>query len=312
MKSRSLLLFILFSMLSAACSRKVLIRLERRPQKEEFSFDVSCSSKDCPSFVGGMFRKLNSGQSFCSVSLISPSQILTNAHCIPEDIAKAGSDCEGRIRVAFPKTKDHPSESFHCKRILSVASDYNKNEPDSPDWAVLELDGVSSRKPVAFRRDEIEPHEPVTMYKVDFDSVGRSAIRGRIIKTDCLANSSHLLTDDFIGPISALFSVGNCDPFLKVGNSGSAVLDRKEDLLEFFLLFGLFLHPHPPTRKVDTVAEPMEPVFLWMDIVLPRSVNLMETGTNFWLSGTPNGIVNNCTLIQMRWLRECMRKISGK
>ena len=243
MKSRSLLLFILFSMLFVACDQKNQQNdtiSQRKLQKKKFSFD-SCYYKNCPSFVGGLLYESGSSLKGCSASLIGPSQVLTNAHCIPEDIAEAGSDCDGRVRVVFPKTKDHPSESFHCERILSIASDYNKNEPDSPDWAVLELDGVSSRKPVAFRRDGIEPKEPVTIYKVDFNT-DKSMMRGRIVKTNCLANSGHLLSTNFIGPISALFNVNNCNPALEQGNSGSAVLDRQGRLVGLFS----FIHYFPP------------------------------------------------------------------
>ena len=244
MKSRSLLLLILFSMLFVACSRQVRIRLQRKPQEKKFLFE-SCYSEDCPSFVGAMVRELDSSLSFCSVSLISSSRILTNFHCLPKDIAKAGSDCGGRIRFVFPETKDHSDANFRCKRVLSVASNHN-NEPSSPDWAILELDGVSSRKPVTFRRDAIKPHESVTMYKVDFDT-GKSVIRGRIVRTDCLANSSHLLTTDFIGSISALFNVGNCHPFLEEGNSGTAVLDHKREFVG--LLSFIQNHPSSSMRK---------------------------------------------------------------
>ena len=159
------------------------------------------------------------------------------------DIAKAGSDCGDRIRVAFPKTKDHPSESFHCKRILSIG-DYDRNDKgmiEPGDWAVFELDGSTSRKPVAFRRGGIDLMEPVNIYKMNPLNAdhNKGNINVEIVRTDCLANSyNYSLPPFFIGPISALFNLDNCYPVLGRGNSGSAVLDlqgRLVGLLSFVI-----------------------------------------------------------------------------
>ena len=270
---QSFLLFILFSVLFVAhkeqnqqiAPKKEAVqtkenknldqKIDTREQLEEnrnldwwsvWKLSISCSSEDCPSFVGGLFikkdEKSDARPGLCSTSLISPSRVLTNAHCIPVDIAKAGSDCEGRIRMVFPKTKDHPSESFHCKRILSIADyDHNHNNKNfaqlQPDWAVLELDGISSRKPVIFRRDGIDFMEPVTIYKVnpyrnDYDPNNKSSRYGQIVRTDCLANAyDNPLRSYFIGPVSALFNVNHCNRSVKTGNSGSAVLDRQGKLI---------------------------------------------------------------------------------
>ena len=211
-----------------------------------WKLSITCSSEDCPSFVGGLFikkdKKSEARPGLCSTSLISPSRVLTNAHCIPVDIAKAGSDCEGRIRMVFPKTKDHPGESFHCKRVLSIADfKHNHNNKNfaqlQPDWAVLELDRVSSRKPVVFRRDAIKPNEPVTIYGVNplyrngYDP-NKASRYGQIVRTDCLANAyNDPLRSYFIGPISALFNFNHCNRAIKVGNSGSSVLDHHGELV---------------------------------------------------------------------------------
>ena len=268
MKFRSFLLFILFSMLFVGCeqqNQQTDIRLQKivnllselgisfhqESQKRHLSgkivnsflkSDINCPSEDCPPFVGGLFMKKDEKPDalpeFCSATLIGSSRVLTNAHCIPGDIAKAGSDCGGRVRVVFPQTKDHTRESFHCKRILGVASDFDPNQSGSPDWAVLELNGVSPRKPVVFRRDGIAPKEPVTIYKVDFDS-DESMVRGQVVRANCLANN-HLESHSFIGPISALFGVSNCNPSLKEGNSGSILLDHKRRLVGLLSFVDLF------------------------------------------------------------------------
>ena len=53
----------------------------------------------------------------CSGTLYNNKYIITNSHCIPKEIAKAGADCSDQLKVLFPTTKYYNSESAKCKNI---------------------------------------------------------------------------------------------------------------------------------------------------------------------------------------------------
>ena len=132
---------------------------------------IVCPKGDCPSFVGGLYN-ISPGKMSgyrvggCSTSLIAPDQVLTNAHCIPEDIAQIGNDCGNRIRIVFPKTSQHPLETLNCLKILNKSPLSEKAE--SPDWAILKLDRASKRTPLILNHNGIQSMEPVTLHKINF------------------------------------------------------------------------------------------------------------------------------------------------
>ena len=198
---------------------------------------ISCPTGDCPSFVGGLYslsHDKSKGYTIgaCSLSLIVSDRVLTNAHCIPENISRVGESCLGSIRIVFPKTDKEPLETFGCEKILNKAS-VLKN-PDNPDWVILKLDKPSVREPVTFDFGGIGYMEPVTLYKVDFDIETFSSSRGTIVRTSCLANTNNMLSTEFLGPVSPLFNVSDCDKKLVIGNSGSAVLNKDGNFIGLF------------------------------------------------------------------------------
>ena len=217
---------------------------------------VSCPTGDCPSFVGGLYSLSHNSESErydlsgCAVSLIGPDRILTNSHCIPEDISQMGGSCRDSIRIVFPKTKEHPLETFNCLEILNKSSVEKK--PNHPDWAVLKLDKASARKPVDLNLNGIERMESVTLYKIDFHDFSPSG--GTVVKTNCLANTDNVLAVDFLGPVGPLFNISDCDKKLIIGNSGSAILDKEGKLIGLFSFISSEPNNHPSYLNGENIT----------------------------------------------------------
>ncbi len=209
---------------------------EFRARQMYLQAGISCPTGECPSFMGGLYNISYNGESRkydlsgCSVSLIGSDRVLTNSHCIPEDISRVGESCQDSIRIVFPKTNKNPLETFNCLKILNKSS--VEESPRHPDWAILKLDKPSVRKPVDFNLNGIQRMEPVTLYKINFDDFSPSG--GTVVKTDCLANTNNVLAIDFLGPVSPLFGISDCDKELMIGNSGSAVLNKEGKFIGLF------------------------------------------------------------------------------
>src|SRR5687767_7543906 len=86
---------------------------------------VSCED-GCPQYVGGLVTYTEGRNSYivsvCSLTLIDDNLILTNRHCLPDDLQYKGASCAGRIRVKLPATNGFRSEDFECNRVEAQAS----------------------------------------------------------------------------------------------------------------------------------------------------------------------------------------------
>ena len=198
---------------------------------------VTCPTGDCPSFVGGLyimsFDKLKGYKvGGCSASLIGSDQVLSNAHCIPENISRVGGSCQGHIRIVFPKTDEYPPEVFGCQKILNAS--LMPKKPGNPDWVILKLDKPSVRKLMAFDLNGIQSMEPVTLYKINFNMNNLSPSRGTVVRANCFANTNHILSTHFLGPVSPFFDISDCNQRLIPGNSGSAVLNKEGKFIGIF------------------------------------------------------------------------------
>ncbi len=261
MKPHWLFIFSLFPLIFAGCTKshngKLQFDDELHARRIFSQSVVDCPTGDCPGFVGGLYNiSLNKTTkqydvSACSASLIGPDQILTNAHCVPEDISRIGDLCQGHIRVVFPKTDTHPLETFACQKILNISP--VPENPENPDWVILKLDRVSVREPLAFDHSGIQTMEPVTLYKINFKFNDLSPARGTVIKTHCLINTHHAQATHFIGSVSALFNISDCTEKLIVGNSGSAVINKEGKLIGLFSFIAPLLTnlPHHFNQERD-------------------------------------------------------------
>lgn len=198
---------------------------------------VRCEGGSCPESVAALyvmhsFRKSGEGALFykiglCSATLIGPSQILTNRHCL-EGIINEGDICHDgvvQMQVKFPALKSLPFETAKCRRVLKMSSKYNRSLV--PDWAVIELERPIQRKqavlaPVTSELDIPMSSPKVQMYPVYFDQSYRP-ILGVIKSVDCRMNFNHNLNIFSYAGDGPLFNVSECSSHIQKGNSGSGL-----------------------------------------------------------------------------------------
>ncbi len=216
------------------------------PQSNSFAFDQSqitisafenggilCPENNCPSHTVGVYLisqdQFNLG--VCSGTLIDSHRILTNAHCIPVDLHKKGSSCQGRLNFYFPKTLNYREEKRGCHQIEFISEKTSSTTSKHPDWAIVSLEKPIERQPVALNFEGIEENSLLTSYKINYELSPDLKLLGTIKKTTCRANSNHLFSQNYLGPQSALFNVSDCSHELTAGHSGSSYLNENQEMI---------------------------------------------------------------------------------
>lgn len=199
---------------------------------------IQCGDGECPESSVGVFTlhidSFSSKLGHCSGTLIAPDKVLTNEHCLPEDISQVGASCVGQIRLAFAATSGHSKESVGCERVEQVPVVPEKKDTLRPDWAILKLERPVSRRfrPLS-QEGGIQAEQPVKLFKINFDLTSIDPM-GYVQETSCLANTHHYFSREHIGPLSAVFNISHCDKKLISGNSGSGVVNQQGDLIGVF------------------------------------------------------------------------------
>ena len=123
---------------------------EEQAQNFFNSSTIECESGDCPQAIGGLYTYAGQDESYsvgsCSLTLISSNTVITNRHCLPEDIEKAGSSCFNRIRIILPQAEGFPTETYECDKVVAASLHYPQTA--APDWSVLKFKGQTKRKPI--------------------------------------------------------------------------------------------------------------------------------------------------------------------
>lgn len=221
-----------------------LILLNNAKNKSERTYDdrttaekafsqstVECNESDCPPYAGGLYTISETRYSVgaCSMTLIGPDRVLTNSHCIPDDISYKGAGCRGRILVNFPKTDSYDAERIDCHSIENLVIDGPRVE--EPDWAIIKLMNSSTRPSAQMNLRGIPDHSDLTLYKIDFDLYADTPSVGYVTKTGCKGNTNLMSSGDSAGPVSALVSLSHCDVKMISGNSGSGYFNSQSQLV---------------------------------------------------------------------------------
>ncbi|MBC7714717.1 MAG: trypsin-like serine protease [Rhizobacter sp.] len=183
----------------------------------------------CPGFAAkitfwGASSKNNYYLAVCSGSLYQNKYIITNSHCIPKEISRAGASCSDQLKVLFPTTKYYESESAKCKSIVQVYSP-DKNQPD---LAVIELDRVVNRDSVEIAKDGYIENSNVTAYTMNPDQHDNTL--GVIVKKNCvLSTDNAIFMSTSHSAHSAIVSGMFCDVIH--GNSGTALLNKNGKMI---------------------------------------------------------------------------------
>lgn len=293
MRGVPLILFISSSLTFFACSQQNESRTTKAhfPDREQAlkvlqGDQVQCEGKSCPESVGALYimhsikrvgeYRIEFNMGLCSATLISPSHILTNRHCL-EGIIGEGESCkEGWVEmsVKFPASQGVSFEAAKCKKVVQMSAKYSRSLV--PDWAVIELDRDLNRKPavtdsLAFN-DEIQVQAPqVMLYPVYFDgnyasSSGNKVNVGIIKAVECSLNlNDNFNIFSFTGD-NPMFQVSGCSSPLQKGNSGTGLFLKDNGQMLGLMAFGSlaggknkadgtmatcipFLHEKNPTRS---------------------------------------------------------------
>ena len=202
--------------------------------------------EDCPNYIGSLvtFSKETENYTesytvnFCSQQLVGHNLVLTNKHCVPEDIAYEGADCYGRIQAKFPETKDYSSEALNCSKVIKITQNYAGTFVDRPDWALLELRKSSQRPAPQTLATGIPFGTSVTVYPTYFTSQEETLEEGQslryahglIRKASCRSTRRHFFSGRYIHPKSSIATIV-CDNDIVPGNSGSGFYDKDQNLI---------------------------------------------------------------------------------
>lgn len=204
---------------------------------------ISCSGP-CHESAGGLTHYSSRGRSsyvvgVCSLTYIGNNQVLTNKHCVDNDLQYAGANCKDRIKMYFPAAQGKPAESFMCDKVLSVSplSVSGSNNVDRPDWAILTFSGSTRRSasPVN-REDGLLPKQKVHAYSVFYslDSSGDIIkVTGQMRKNSCeLSLKDQGNSKYYFDAFAYIWETGeNCTEAIIKGNSGSGLFNEQNQLV---------------------------------------------------------------------------------
>ena len=215
------------------------------PTEHLLEINISCADlEDCPDYVGGLAYPVREviqgnikyGVQGCSQTLITPDQILTNRHCLPQDSIKVGASCSN-ITVVFPQTKQSPRESLACQTILGWSPLY----PDPhglgvfPDWVILQLAHPVQRNPIEVDTSGVPNKTTLRTFpvyytnaenfKVETNSV-KTVVSGDIKKISCRSYMDLFSSIYYNHPHSPLLHF-ICDSDTIYGNSGAGLISQE-------------------------------------------------------------------------------------
>lgn len=211
---------------------------EEQAQEVFRQSSVYCAEDSCPANVAKLtFYNVVDGEmkfSVCSGTLISPGLVLTNAHCIPEEISYVGADCSKQIQIKYPGTRrwsTEGTEAVNCQRVRSV---YNHLEGE-PDLALIEVERSRNRRRTSLGISKIDPQEG-SILKAYTMTPMEGSVRGKIVKKECkVLVENNIFENDYFGRGSVI-SLGSeskyynsCD--IVGGNSGSALFNEKNEVV---------------------------------------------------------------------------------
>lgn len=192
--------------------------------------------ENCPSAIGEMFivtpaqentgfPKENIVVESCGATLLSPTRIITAAHCAKRwlqdgwsDMAKG--DCSKAFVFYFPQTSAHPFERARCKSIVSPIYLRSGNEQEEPDHLLIDLDREVQRS--SFQLDPSRPQADEI-----YDIWAYDWTEKKYVQRSCRA----LTNTSMFTPLSyydrGAYDTLTCDGDLQPGWSGSSLTNSQ-------------------------------------------------------------------------------------
>ena len=155
----------------------------------------------------------------CSGTLYQNRYIITNSHCIPDEIKNAGSSCSDQLKVLFPYTNRFVSEEVRCSRIIQVYDQKN----GGPDIAVLEIEQNIYRDEVKISKNAFIDNSKVYAYTMNPSTTDKTV--GTITQKKCtLSIDNAFFMSTLASSHGAILNGHDCDVIH--GNSGSGLFNE--------------------------------------------------------------------------------------
>ncbi|MBC7692372.1 MAG: trypsin-like peptidase domain-containing protein [Methylotenera sp.] len=185
---------------------------------------VSCEDPDqCPAGVGMLLSSEDDGLSMCTAFLISPDVLMTNSHCVPEDLKAPYSAAQRKRLIAmFPKTSHEHAETVNIEGVLEASTlDANPEIYLEQDYAFLLLKKRSSRTPFGVSFDGVPDN--LTLFSARMQPQPGKGPVGEIQVRRCMAHQATYFTPSYNHNFAAVISFSDCS--VDHGNSGSPLID---------------------------------------------------------------------------------------
>lgn len=183
---------------------------------------VSCSGTgECSPSVGLLSIASPDSAGQCSASLIGDDIVVTNSHCIADDLKSTGSSCRDRLWLNFASDSSHPEydSRIGCDKVLYSSPE--TGEPSSPDYAYIKLQKKSNRPTLRFSRSGFSDQESYFVHKVNpIRFPGR--ISGSQTSAPCKAVYGSMMLESFFHSQAKVALLTECEVIK--GNSGGPVL----------------------------------------------------------------------------------------
>lgn len=180
-------------------------------------------NSECPAYLGQIIvqDEATHQPSVCSTFLVRNQYLVTNRHCLPAELRKAGASCKS-IRVEFPKTPDFQNEVVTCEEVVNTSDQFAPPLRWATDMAVLKLQRPVNRALVELSTEPIRAGDRVQIFKVDPPPAGKSTPVLR--KRGCEVMPT-LINPFFTKDLAPELTLKDCGVI--GGNSGSPVLNQK-------------------------------------------------------------------------------------
>lgn len=191
---------------------------------------VICTEGYCPGSIAKLafWGKAEEGKYYlgvCSGTLYNNKYIITNSHCIPDELRYANANCSKQISVIFPDTAFLKNEKANCSRIVQVF-DINNNEPDI---AVIELNRNVIREDIKISKNAFVENSTVKAYTMD-PSYENEGTVGKIRLKTCQMTTDNIFTMSNDSKSATTMLTGNSCNVIG-GNSGSGLFNARNEYI---------------------------------------------------------------------------------
>lgn len=202
------------------------------PKLVELANVVCKDSANCPSSVGLLIGLQENDRAYqCTTDYWHEGGwFATNAHCIPDDLRKAGGlrKCDGRIFVKMPATANAQPLTVECDRIEFVSSyDPSSSSPDMAYFRVKAHDELKKRQALKFDYNvkALDLNSSIHLFAVN-PVPDKEGLNGEVERKTCRIQDPLNLRTFFPQESQGgypLIYYSNCESNTIGGNSGSAI-----------------------------------------------------------------------------------------